>query len=53
MWAGTFWARYKIESKLKYWNINEEEFNRKLLLLASKLDELDLSDTANVNVQLK
>ena len=42
----------KIDSKLKDNNI-EEDFNAKLLLLTSKLDELDLSDSANVNAVLR
>ena len=44
---------HKIESKLSNNNINEEDFNTKLLLLTRKLEDLEITSSTQGNEQLK
>ena len=43
----------RIEERLNLGDNNEEDFNTKLHIITKKLDELDISDTAGINVQLR
>ena len=43
----------RIEEILNLGDNNEEDFNTKLHIITKKLDELDLYDTAGINVQLR
>ena len=43
----------RIEERLNTDDNSIDDYNTKLLLLTNKLEELDLSDTKGINVQLK
>jgi len=43
----------KITERLTTGDTSIDDYNTKLLLLTNKLEELDLSDTKGINVQLK